>query len=206
MPKQKTIKTTVEAVKELEKANSNKFIVIHDQVLQPWVCDEIMSGFDKMPVVEVKEVNENDFMPTDPSKVNENHRFERNGRIHGTVLPNTPFFEDIFDLIGFGLPKGYEFATVNYVQIIKYTEDSHFPWHKDVTDPRDTGTALVFLNDDFMGGNLTVAGHKFCNKQGTIVAFNKSQEVWHSVEPLLQGVRYVLAIWFGKPSDEDEDK
>ena len=52
MPKQKTIKTTVEAVKELEKANSNKFIVIHDQVLQPWVCDEIMSGFDKMPVVE----------------------------------------------------------------------------------------------------------------------------------------------------------
>tara|TARA_B100000530_G_C15913623_1_gene470369 strand:+ start:582 stop:1262 length:681 start_codon:yes stop_codon:yes gene_type:complete len=201
MPKQKSVKVT----SDQEKANSNNFIVVHDQVLQQWVCDELIKGFDAMPIVEVGETDTpNDYKPTDPSMENQNHRFELQGRIHGTVQPHTPLFEKIFDLITFALPKGYEFATVNFVQFIKYTEGSHFPWHQDKTDPNDTGTSLLFMNDNFIGGQLTVAGHKFCNKQGTIVAFNNSQNVWHSVEPILQGTRYVLAIWYGKPNLEDD--
>ena len=74
----------------------------------------------------------------------------------------------------------------------------------DEADANDTGTSLLFLNDNFIGGHLTVAGHKFANKQGTIVAFNNSTSTWHGVEPVLEGSRYVLAIWYGKP-DLKED-
>ena len=200
MPKQRSVKKTAQQ----EKANSNNFIVVHDQVLMPWVCDKIMQGFDKMPIVEVQENGPNDYGTVDPDMQNRDHRFEHQNRIHGNIQTNSPLFHEIMDLIEFALPKGYEFAKINFMQAIKYTEGSFFPYHMDKTDPMDTGTSMIFLNDNYMGGNLTVNGHKFCNKQGTIVAFNNSQEVWHGVEPILQGSRYVLLIWFGKPDLEDD--
>jgi len=200
MPKQKTVKLTAQQ----ERSNSNSFIVCHDQVVADWVCDELMQFFDDLPIVEIEEVGPSKFVTKDPEMQEQNHRYENQGRIHGNVYPDTELFSKIIELIEFALPKGYEFATINYVQFIKYPQDSMFPYHQDEADPTDTGTSLLFLNDNFIGGNLTVAGHKFANKQGTLVAFNNSTSTWHGVEPVLQGTRYVLAIWYGAP-DISED-
>ena len=133
-----------------------------------------MSMFDKLPIVEVEETHQSSFTTKDPDMQEQNHRYEHQDRIHGNIYPDTDEFTRIFNLIEFALPKGYEFATVNYVQFIKYSEGSHFPWHMDEADANDTGTSLLFLNDNFIGGHLTEPGHKFANKQGTIVAFNNS--------------------------------
>ena len=200
MPKQKTLQVS----RQEPKGFSNSFMVVHDQVLRPWVCEELMSMFDKLPIVEVEETHQSSFTTKDPDMQEQNHRYEHQDRIHGNIYPDTDEFTRIFNLIEFALPKGYEFATVNYVQFIKYPEGSHFPWHMDEADANDTGTSLLFLNDNFIGGHLTVAGHKFANKQGTIVAFNNSTSTWHGVEPVLQGARYVLAIWYGKPDLEED--
>jgi hypothetical protein len=202
MPKQKTVQTKL--TEQDQKAYSNSFMVVHDQVLMPWVCEELMLMFDRLPIVEVEETHQSSFVTKDPEMQDQNHRYEHQDRIHGNIYPGTQDFADIFDLIEFALPKGYEFATVNYVQFIKYPEGSHFPWHMDEADAKDTGTSLLFLNDNFVGGHLTVAGHKFANKQGTIVAFNNSTSTWHGVEPVLSGARYVLAIWYGKPDLEED--
>ena len=134
-----------------------------------------------------------------------NHRYENQGRVHSNIYPHTPLFESILDMVGFALPKGSDFEMINYMQIIQYTEGSCFPWHMDIADSNDTGTMMLFLNDNFLGGDLTVNGTTICTKQGSIVGFNKSTETWHSVSPLLRGERFVLAIWFCKDPNEGEN-
>ena len=47
MPKQKTLKVQ----RQDPKACSNSFMVVHDQVLRPWVCEVLMSMFDKLPIL-----------------------------------------------------------------------------------------------------------------------------------------------------------
>ena len=51
MPKQKTVQTKL--TEQDQKAYSNSFMVVHDQVLMPWVCEELMLMFDRLPIVEV---------------------------------------------------------------------------------------------------------------------------------------------------------
>jgi len=199
MPKQ----TITDHKTDQPKQNSDNFIIIHDQVLQGWICDEIMVEFEKTPLVEVEQTGDSKFKPVDDQWDGRNHSYESQGRIHCNIYPG-PIRDYILERIDFGLPKGWAFGRINYIQIIKYQENSLFPWHMDIADDNDTGTAIVFLNDNFIGGQLNVAGHRLLTKRGTIVGFNNSTEVWHNVEPILQGERYCLAIWFGEPYSEEE--
>ena len=54
------------------------------------------------------------------------------------------------------------------------------------------------LNDDFHGGQLNVQGCQVPKRTGTMAFFNNSSRTWHGVEPIYQGERYVLLIWFGR--------
>ena len=200
MPKQKVIKTHPDKPKQI----SNNFLVVHDEAVAEWVCRDIIDQFEEIPIVEIEETHQNSFATVDPDMQEKNHRYEHQGRIHANIYQHAgSFFNSIIDQVGFALPKGYEFGSINYMQIIKYQEESFFPFHKDATDPNDTATSMLFLNDDFLGGELTVAGHKFQTKTGTIVGFNNSTQVLHGVAPIIKGDRYVLAIWYGPPEEEE---
>ena len=199
MPKQKIQSTATEQDKHL----SDSFMVVHDQCLQEWVCDEIIVEFDKLPLVEMIEEEGNKFLPVEEQYHDKNHKYESQGRIHGTIQPHTWAFEHIMERVGWALPKGWAFGEISYMQIIKYSEGSHFPWHMDEADSSDTGTCIIMLNDTFIGGQLNVGGHRFLTKTGTIVGFNMSTSTWHNVEPIYKGERYCLAIWFRAPSDEE---
>ena len=196
MPKQKVIKSQ----SHLPKQASNNIVIVHDQAIQEWVCTDIIERFEELPIVEIEETAQNNFATVDPEMQNKNHRYISQDRTHGNIYQHDgALFNHIIDSVSFALPKGWEFGTINYMQIIKYPEESSFPWHKDATDPNDTATSMLFLNDDFLGGELTIAGHKIQTKVGTVVGFNNSTEVWHGVAPIIKGTRYVLAIWYGPP-------
>ena len=62
---------------------------------------------------------------------------------------------------------------------------------------------MLFLNDDYKGGRLNVEGNIIDNNQGTVVLFNNSTEMWHSVEPIYEGDRLVLLLWFGRNDELD---
>jgi len=199
MPKQTVTGTQTDQPKQ----NSGNFMVIHDEVLQGWICDEIINVFNEIPFVEVESIADSKFTPVDKEFDGQNHAYEHGGKIHCNVYAG-PERDYILERIEWALPKGWAFGRINYMQIIKYEEGSHFPWHMDIADDNDTGTAIVFLNDHFIGGQLNVGGHRFLTKRGTIVAFNNSTEVWHTVEPIQYGERYCLAIWFGEPIPNEE--
>tara|TARA_Y100000996_G_scaffold329699_1_gene265845 strand:+ start:1045 stop:1656 length:612 start_codon:yes stop_codon:yes gene_type:complete len=201
MPKQTVIRTN----KDKPKGFMDNFLVLHDQAIQGWVCESIMDDNNLVPLVDIIEDEGNKFMPVEEKYRDSNHRYESQGRIHTNIYPHTPLFESIMDMVGFALPKGGDFEMINYMQIIQYKEGTHFPWHMDIADSNDTGTMMLFLNDNFLGGDLTVNGTTICTKQGSIVGFNKSTETWHSVSPLLRGERFVLAIWFCKDTNEGEN-
>ena len=188
MPKQTVIRTN----KDKPKGFMDNFLVLHDQAIQGWVCESIMDDNNLVPLVDIIEDEGNKFMPVEEKYRDSNHRYESQGRIHTNIYPHTPLFESIMDMVGFALPKGGDFEMINYMQIIQYKEGTHFPWHMDIADSNDTGTMMLFLNDNFLGGDLTVNGTTICTKQGSIVGFNKSTETWHSVSPLLRGERLSL--------------
>ena len=203
MPKQKVqiLHVDKDAPK---KAGGGNFMIVHDEAVHPDICANIIDKFEELPIIEMIEEEGNKFKPVDESYSDKPHRYKSKGRIHGNIYPG-PFLDEIFDMVGFALPKGPEFGVVNYVQIINYPEGTHFPWHMDIADDRDSGTAILFLNDNFVGGQLNVGGHRFMTKQGTVVGFNNSTQVFHTVEPLWKGSRYCLAIWFGLAEDNQEE-
>lgn len=196
MPKQTVERTN----QDKPKGYMDNFTIIHDQAIQQWVCEEIIEKFHSLPLVEMIEFEGNSFLPKEKQYRDKNHRYECDGRIHANIYPSQ-MFNEIIDMIHFALPKGHDFETISYMQCICYTEGSHFPWHMDEAESTDTGTSILFLNDDFLGGELTVNGTTIATKVGTLVGFNKSTTTWHSVAPVLRGDRYCLAIWYCNEGD-----
>ncbi|KAJ3130245.1 hypothetical protein HK098_004292 [Nowakowskiella sp. JEL0407] len=106
---------------------------------------------------------------------------------------------------GFGATKGtWAPAGVNpMIRFSKYNKGGHFQRHRDGgfvihDDLRSIFTVLIFLNDDFMGGETTfysdVQGDSPCLKfnpaAGTAVIFN--HDCRHAGEIVEGGVKYIL--------------
>ena len=198
MPKQTVEKTN----QDRPKGYMDNFTIIHDQAIQQWVCEEIIEDFHALPLVEMIDEGNSSYLPKEKQYRDKNHRYEAQGRVHANIYPS-PLFAKTIDSIHFALPKGQDFESISYMQIIHYPENSYFDWHMDEADSKDTGTTILFLNDDFLGRELTVNGTTVATKVGTIVGFKKSTTTWHSVAPVLRGDRYCLAIWYCNEEDNN---
>ena len=102
MPKQKTLQVS----RQEPKGVSNSFMVVHDQVLRPWVCEELMSMFDKLPIVEVEETHQSSFKTKDPN------------------------MQELVDL-GYQIHSGLKFGT--HYRVYNY-ESEHAPWLIHITE------------------------------------------------------------------------
>ena len=76
------------------------------------------------------------------------------------------------------------------------------PWHyDDQTDQHRTHTALLYLNDEFTGGQTLFEKTDFGPeraiqpKPGTLAGFSVADNN-HAVSRLLSGKRYLIAMWF----------
>lgn len=170
--------------------------IIVEDVLEPWQCDSLIDLFHSSPRVEY--VLQPDGKGTSP--VEEMHRSWRSLHEDKEIcwLPSdSEQYDFVCSIVSEFLPEREEYRQVRHIQIIKYPENGVFHWHKDAADINDRATALITLNQDFIGGNLCVEDLTFVGKQGRMVAFNNSTERWHTVSPILNGTRYVLALWLG---------
>ena len=178
-------------------------IYINEEALPLAHCEKILDIFWSIPEVIVDEANENHFWPSakEYNEMSDEYWLENSwkyqhpqGRMHATV--NGHKRKIVYEMVEGHLP--HHFAELSYMQIIRYPENSFMEWHLDTGDSEDEGTAMVFLNDNYLGGNLNVSGHRLITKQGTVVAFEDSTENFHGVEPIYKGERYCLAMWFHK--------
>ena len=90
------------------------------------------------------------------------------------------------------------------MEVVEWNEGQGMDWHRDY--PIYKGTSIIFLNDDFEGGELitasdpaeSMAGTRKINKpqKGSVISFK--DVVWHKVNPVIKGKRYTLAIWYDR--------
>ena len=99
-----------------------------------------------------------------------------------------------------------EFPTKRFyiknIELVEWNEGQGMDWHRDY--PHYEGTSIIFLNDDYEGGELITANDSsdamkhtrviHPPEKGAIVSFLNM--LWHKVNPVIKGKRYTLAVWY----------
>jgi len=80
-------------------------------------------------------------------------------------------------------------------RMYRYDEGQQFDWHRDGYFERENGersqlTFMVYLNEDFSGGETTVDGNIVMPQQGTALFF--VHRLLHKGQPVTTGRKYVL--------------
>ena len=90
------------------------------------------------------------------------------------------------------------------IQLLKYEIGGHFKKHRDTlseynTQPPRHSTIIIYLNEDYEGGNLSVWDYVTDEeyvaerKTGNSVMFES--KCFHAASKVLSGTRYVLVVW-----------
>jgi PKHD-type hydroxylase len=96
------------------------------------------------------------------------------------------------------------------MQVADYSDGQHFDWHMDVmpfSGPTDRKVSVVCLMTDpqeYLGGAFQIRGMQEQEdvktvplEKGTVIAFPSI--LWHTVTPVLQGVRRSTTLWLTGP-------
>ena len=79
-----------------------------------------------------------------------------------------------------------------HMQIVKWPQNSFMKEHYDSGDQYGV---LLYLNDNFEGGETIIGGQIIKPKKGRGVLFTNGK-LLHSVCKIKKGTRYVLPIWY----------
>ncbi len=188
-------------VKDIERYDD--FIMILPSNITEEGCDLIIEQHMNLPFSEVEETDFQQFQPIDVQD-GISYKYEHhNGIDYSVILDGTKEFANIIQVFEHIIPEHPDCDRINFMQVAHYHQDSFFPPHKDIADSNDTATMMIMLNDNYRGGNLHVNGNILANARGTVVSFNNSTQVWHSVDPILEGERFALLVWFGRNDELD---
>lgn len=81
-----------------------------------------------------------------------------------------------------------------YSRLVEWPTGSFQEYHIDI--PGDLFfTSILYLNDNFKGGILSVNDTVINPKKGRLVAFNGAR-MYHSVSKITEGSRYTVATWY----------
>ena len=84
-------------------------------------------------------------------------------------------------------------AYPNYFELVKWPTNYSQGLHKDFKE--HVYTSIIYLNDDFEGGQTVVAGKKIDPYPGRMVTF-KGNSLEHKVLEVTKGVRYTIPVWY----------
>ena len=98
----------------------------------------------------------------------------------------------------------YPFAEKNIksrehtMHLLKYDESGHLPAHQDQGIGSRVLSVLLYLNDDYDGGEIEFrhSNLKFKPKAGSVLFFPSNFLYVHEVYPVTKGPRYALPNWY----------
>ena len=84
------------------------------------------------------------------------------------------------------------------MHVLKYKESGHLPAHSDHGISSRVLSALLYLNDDYEGGEITFPHINFSIKPeaGSLIFFPSNFVFVHEVNAVKSGVRYALPNWY----------
>jgi predicted 2-oxoglutarate/Fe(II)-dependent dioxygenase YbiX len=98
----------------------------------------------------------------------------------------------------------YPFAEKNIksreqmMHLLKYDSSGHLPAHQDQGISSRVLSVLLYLNDDYEGGEIEFrhSGIKFKPEAGSVLFFPSNFLFVHEVYPVTKGPRYALPNWY----------
>ena len=98
----------------------------------------------------------------------------------------------------------YSFADKNIksrehtMHLLKYDQSGHLPAHQDQGISSRVLSVLLYLNDDYEGGDIEFrhSGIRFKPKAGSVLFFPSNFLYVHEVYPVTKGPRYALPNWY----------
>ena len=85
-----------------------------------------------------------------------------------------------------------ELLTPDNLEIVKWPKDSFMKLHY---DDKDLLAFIIYLNDDYVGGETIVDKIKVIPKTGKIIIFSNGR-LEHCVNRIEEGTRYTLIGWY----------
>jgi Rps23 Pro-64 3,4-dihydroxylase Tpa1-like proline 4-hydroxylase len=84
------------------------------------------------------------------------------------------------------------------MHLLKYNTAGHLPAHQDQGMSSRVLSVLVYLNDDYVGGDIEFkhSGVRIKPKAGSLLFFPSNFLYVHEVHPVYKGPRYALPNWF----------
>ena len=191
---------------QFEIERHTDFITTLPRIINEAGVDHIMEQFNSCAIDDDTHYNpdNSEVIPSDKIiEHNLSYKYQADmNKIHMTVASGSKEFNACLDVFEHLIPEHPDFETITYMQIVHYGQDSMFPFHKDIAEDTDFGTMIMQLNDEYKGGQLNVEGNIIANNEGTCTFFNNSTQMWHGVEPIYEGDRYVLLVWFGRDEND----
>lgn len=96
---------------------------------------------------------------------------------------------------------------IENIQCVKYDKNEQFKLHIDSSDEnRRTDTILIYLNDNFVGGEtfFPIMNNKIIPKKGEAIHFVSRENNFdklisiHAGLPIISGTKYACNIWFSR--------
>jgi prolyl 4-hydroxylase len=187
-----------------QKSNSlmvelNDLIKIHDNALEPEICDYLISLFEQSS--DKHERIENDSKPNFTQfNLTENRNLStETNEIHNLIIKKVFEYRDLYyEFIDKRVfPEEHAFEQF---RIKRYNPggDDWFDTHVDVTNHESSRRFLSFmwyLNDVETGGNTIFDGMMIKPKRGTLVIFPPLWMYPHRGEPPLSGPKYIMSAY-----------
>ena len=184
--------------------NSNQqvsdYIYYYPQVLDKTACDNIINHYNKDTFSGWKTSTfATTSSNTGTSKVDMKEYW---------IGPKDMFYKNI--------QKGFEKAVNDYVSVNDKIKVQEYTWFR--INCYETGgfmkehidnihhshgqkqgyphlTSLIFLNDDYGGGEFTLCGESLDKKKGSAVVFPSNFMFPHEVKKVISGIRYSIMTW-----------
>ena len=103
------------------------------------------------------------------------------------------FIKKLYARISHHIQNIDKHAYVNYFEVVKWKEGLNMEAHFDFD--YHTYTSVIYLNDDYDGGETFVNDIKISPATGKIVTF-KGNTLLHGVNKITKGNRYTVPIWY----------
>ena len=123
---------------------------------------------------------------------------------HDVTVIKEPEMTKIIDIMNCVLPDMHDFGMIVHGVIHHITDGHYIDFRKEQEDMSDTATCFITLNDTFKGGKINVdPGASFDLPRGSFLGFNNPTSILYNMEPIYFGERYLLQLYFQRPSVED---
>jgi hypothetical protein len=82
---------------------------------------------------------------------------------------------------------------INYFEIVKWPTNEFQPEHLDFN--YHPYTSILYLNEDFEGGETVVGDKIIIPKKNKLIAF-EGNKIIHKVNEIKKGIRYTIPCWY----------